>query len=79
MPVLSQHHAYEVQSIESPEEGARLLGFKYRRENSVTRVAIVSEIDDRFSTLRTNGALFKFDHDVFVKCEIYLQHNVAND
>lgn len=31
LSVLSQHHANEVQSIESPEEGARLLRFNSRR------------------------------------------------
>lgn len=48
LSVLSQHHADEVQSVESPEEGARLLGINYRRENSVIRYAIVPEIDDRY-------------------------------
>lgn len=47
LSVLSQHHADEVQSIESPEEGARLLRFNCRRDIQVVRFAIVPEIDNR--------------------------------
>lgn len=46
LSILSQHHANEVQSIESPEEGARLLRFNptsdCRRNDSLVRFAIVS-------------------------------------
>lgn len=82
LPVLSQRHADEVQSVESPEEGARLLGFNGREiVKERIRFAIVPEIDDRyfFALRRTNSTLSKFDDDVLVKRETYLQYNVAND
>lgn len=42
LSVLSQHHADEVQSVESPEEGARLLRFNCRRDIQVVHFAIVT-------------------------------------
>lgn len=46
LSILSQHHANEVQSFESPEEGARLLRFistsDRRRNNSLIRFVIDS-------------------------------------
>lgn len=46
LSVLSQHHANEVQSVESPEEGARLLRFNSTSELSAKKRFLLSASHD---------------------------------
>jgi len=74
LSVLSQHHANEVQSIESPEEGARLLRFNSasdcRRNNSLIRFAIISI--DVYSFLTNKRNSFESLRNVTLNCSTML-------
>lgn len=78
LSVLSQHHANEVQSIESPEEGARLLRFNSTiAEETLLLFASRPYRLINTASLRTNEILLKFDG--LAKHDTCLQYNVVND
>lgn len=60
LSILSQHHANEVQSIESPEEGARLLRFNSRRvivEETEILLSVSRSIDINTASLNRQNFL----------------------